>query len=216
MAVEYPGRGARMNERCFVRLHALVAALVEDVRGLLTTPFAIYGHSLGALIGFELARQLELAGAAAPRALAVAGCRGPRLRPRKRPIFALPDDQLIEELRTLGGMDPAVLGHEELLQTMLPVLRADLEMADTYAARHTESTNLTVFVYGGANDEDTPPEDLQAWTLETRQPPQVRIYPGNHFFVHTAVDQLLQDVVTDLRTAMDPADHGAKAAGDAR
>jgi medium-chain acyl-[acyl-carrier-protein] hydrolase len=197
-AMEYPGRGSRRAETRFVRLHALVAAAFAGLRGDLERPFVFLGHCMGGLIGFELSRQLARHGGPAPIGLFVAGCRAPRLPPKKDPIFALPEAQLVEELRALNGSDDAILSNPTALALFLPLLRADLEMADTYAYRPRRACEFPIVALGGRDDRDTPPEDLNDWQSESTEPLRTRVYSGDHFFIRAHEAQVIDDVASDI------------------
>jgi medium-chain acyl-[acyl-carrier-protein] hydrolase len=197
-AVEYPGRGSRRAERPFVRLPALVAAAFASMRADLDRPFAVVGHSMGALIAFELARQLTWRGGPEPLGVVVAGCRAPRIPPHKPPIFALPTDALIDELRALNGTDAAVLADPAVLELFLPTLRADFELADTYSYRPGAPCGFAILALGGRDDHETPPADLSDWALETNRPLATRTYPGDHFFIRTAEPQVVNDIAQDV------------------
>jgi medium-chain acyl-[acyl-carrier-protein] hydrolase len=200
-AVEYPGRGSRRSERPFVRVHALVAALIGSLGAPPSTPFAVFGHSLGALIGFELVRQWQRQGGPAPLGLFVAGCRGPSLPARKPPVYALPDEEFIEELRAFNGTPPDLLENRDLLRLFLPSLRADFELADTYGYRKAPPLRCPIVAYGGSDDTETLPEEHQAWQIETQETLTVRLFPGDHFFLRAAEPEMLRDLTSRLLAA---------------
>jgi medium-chain acyl-[acyl-carrier-protein] hydrolase len=197
-AVEYPGRGTRRPEAPFVRMHALVAALLEGLGPELTPPFAIFGHSMGGLIGFEFARQLRRHSPSRPVALFVAGCRAPSLPSRKRPLHALSDQELLEELKALNGTPDEMLRNVELTRLFLPALKADYELVDTYVHRPAATCGCRIFAYGGAADRETLPEELRPWALETDVPLVARLYAGDHFFLRGAESEVLRDLTADL------------------
>lgn len=205
-AIEYPGRGARRAERPFVRLPALVAALLTSVGDAFTMPFATFGHCLGALIAFELVRQLQRQGQSPPVAMFVAGCRGPSLPPRKPPVYTLSEPELLDELRALNGMSDDMLARRDLLDLFLPTLRADFEVGDTYVYRPAAKIDCPIIASAGAADPETPPDDLQAWAAESHEPLIVRRYPGDHFFLRTAEASVLHDLARDLLGRLECAD----------
>jgi medium-chain acyl-[acyl-carrier-protein] hydrolase len=123
-------------------------------------------------------------------------------------VFALPEADFVEELRSLTGTDPAILENRDLLRLFLPTLRADFEMADTYACRHSGTLPLPIFAYGGEHDDEIPREDLDAWALETDRPLVVRVYPGQHFFIRAEDRRVLDDVAHDLLGVLSPVEAG--------
>ena len=199
--IEYPGRGRRRAERPFVRLHALVAAALRALRPELDRPFAVFGHCMGALVAFELLRQLHLEGGPSAVAFFAAGSAAPSRLPRRAPLYASPDDQLVAHLRTRGAIPEEWLNDSRVAELLLPPLRGDLEVVDTYLYRRRGAVRLRcpVFVLTGAADAEATVEETEAWDLETEQPPLVRRYDGDHRFLQTATASVLQDVASDLR-----------------
>ncbi|HXT71526.1 MAG TPA: alpha/beta fold hydrolase [Vicinamibacterales bacterium] len=198
-SVEYPGRGARRAERPFVRVRALVAAAFSGLRDALAEkPFALFGHSMGALIAFELARQFQRFGDVRPAALLVAACRAPGLPLLTAPVYQAPDAAFVAAVRALNGTDSAILDHPEFQRLFLPVLRADFEAAETYVRQGRDQLALPLFVYGGSADPEVPVDDLHAWSAEATVGATVRVYPGDHFFLETSRDRLMSDIAADV------------------
>src|SRR6185437_8848497 len=132
---QLPGRGTRMREQPFTNLDALVQAATEAIKPLLDKPFALFGHSMGAMISFELARRLREQGQPQPSYLFISGRRAPQL-PNDDPLsYNLPDTELRQELLRLNGTPKEVLEHPELMELMLPLLRADFSVVETYEYR---------------------------------------------------------------------------------
>jgi surfactin synthase thioesterase subunit len=196
--IEYPGRGSRRAERPFVRVPALVASLVSGLAPALTAPFGVFGHSMGALIGFEFVRQLRRLGLPSPIGLFIAGCRAPSLPASKPPVFALSDDDLLKELQSLNGTPDEILMNPEFVRLFMPTLRADFELADTYCYRRGAGLECPVFVYGGADDRETRPDELPGWASETNGPLALRTYPGDHFFLERAESAVMRDLAADV------------------
>jgi medium-chain acyl-[acyl-carrier-protein] hydrolase len=198
-AVKLPGRGTRLHEPAYTSLPPLVEAIAEGLAPhLRDKPFAFFGHSMGALVGFELARLLRGRGEPSPAHLFVSGSRAPHL-PTPRPhIYALPEAELIEELRRLGGTPREVLEHPELMQLMLPIIRADFSVCQTYAHREGPPLDCPVTAFGGLQDEDIEREHVAAWRRQTTSTFSARMLPGDHFFLHTAQPQLLTAVAGEL------------------
>jgi surfactin synthase thioesterase subunit/acyl carrier protein len=206
--VELPGRGSRRAERPLVRMRALIAAAVSGLAPAMEKPFAIFGHSLGALIAFELVRQLARQGGPQPLGLFVAGCRAPSLPAARPPIYASTEDELVHELDALNGTSPEILGNPEFRRIFLPALRADLEIGDTYAYRSGPALSCPVFAYGGLDDADARPDELKEWAREVERPLTTRFYPGDHFFLRTSEEVFLSALAQDL-TSVSGVAHGA-------
>lgn len=197
--VELPGRGGRLNEPPFVRLPALIDALAEAVRPALQSPFALFGHSMGAVIAFELARRLRRQHQVEPQKLFVAGRRAPQL-PRTEPItYNLPEDEFIKELHRLAGTPREVLEHAELMQLFIPLLRADFEFIETYEYIPDEPLGCPITVFGGLQDEEVKREWLLQWKAHTLSRCEIRMLPGDHFFIRSSQDILLRVLASELR-----------------
>jgi medium-chain acyl-[acyl-carrier-protein] hydrolase len=197
-AVQPPGRGSRIDEAPFTRLPALAAALARVIPPLLDRPFAFFGHSVGGLVAFELAHRLRAADDPAPAHLFVAGCNPPQLPNPHPPLHNLPDDDLLDELRALGGTPEALLEHVELMDLMLPTLRADFALLETYTYRPRLPLEVPLTAFGGSDDPRVPPDGLAAWREQTRAAFDLNILPGGHFFLHTCQDRLLGLVMDAL------------------
>ncbi len=193
-AIQLPGRESRMREKPFTRLEPLLGALVEVLKPVLDRPFAFFGHSMGTLVSFELAHRLAQAGAPTPSRLIVAGRRAPHLPDDEEPVHTLSDAKLIERLRNYGGTPAEILGHKELMKLVLPTIRADFEVIETFAYSQHEPLTMPIDVLGGHDDEDAPTEKLEAWSELTTAPCQVQMYPGGHFFLHEQPEPVLTAV----------------------
>jgi surfactin synthase thioesterase subunit len=197
--IQPPGRENRLAEPPFVELPALVQALVDAIRPHLTMPFAFFGHSLGALVSFEVARTLWHNEALQPVQMFVSGCVGPCVAKREPPfIHTLPDAEFVDVLRQLNGTPEKVLQHPELMQLMLPVLRADFAMRETYAYRDGKPLDSPISAFGGTRDKLIPRAGLERWQQETKGPFTLRMIPGDHFFLHSAHTTLMQILSHEL------------------
>ncbi len=181
-----PGRERRLVEEPFRDVGALADALARELAGELdAAPFALFGHSLGALVAFELARRLLAAGRRAPLHLFASACRAPQRVATERPIHALPDEEFLAAIEELGGMPPEVRQHSELLELVLPALRADFEMYEAYRfdPSSVATLDLPVTALGGEQDLEVPRPDLEAWAERTAGAFDARWFPGGHFFL---------------------------------
>jgi len=198
VAVQPPGRGLRMRERPYTRLEPLLADLHTAIAPLLDRPFAFFGYSLGALVAFELARLRRARGESLPRALFASARSAPQLPLAYPPTHGLPLEPFIAELRRFNGTPEEVLQNRELLELVLPTLRADLEVNETYAYAPAPPLEIPIFAYGGLDDPRCSPERLEAWGEQTRAGFSARFVQGGHFFIQTHGEQLLQWLVEDL------------------
>ncbi|MGH3697133.1 MAG: thioesterase II family protein [Pseudonocardiaceae bacterium] len=204
VSVQLPGRENRFNETPIESMEALLDPLAGALAGYLTRPFALFGHSMGALIAFELARRMR-AWRVAPVHLLAAGCRAPHL-PRRSPDWhTLPDREFLATLARLGGIPPELRSESDFLDVMLPVLRSDCTLVETYRCRPQLPLSCPITAFGGLGDEEVYPEDVQAWSRHTTGPFGVHLLPGDHFFVNSAFPDLLRLVSAALTPTITPA-----------
>ncbi len=198
LAAQLPGRETRLREAPRTRLDALLEELVPAVLPRLDRPYAIYGHSLGALVAFELARALRRRDAPLPRVLLVSGANAPHVPRRGRDAHALPEAELLADLRRLGGTPPEVLADRELMRLLVPILRADFALSETHA--HGEEPPLDVPIVAIAGDRDPAVDDpgLAAWRGLGAPTSRVERLPGDHFTLLAEPSRLLAIVAREL------------------
>jgi len=191
-SVQLPGRGGRYRETPYGNMCALVNDLAQAIKPFLDRPFCIFGHSLGAIVSFEVCHALRQEFDLNVDHLFVSGAGGPHL-PRSTPdTHHLPDDQFITKLRALNGTPPEVWEHPELLRIMLTTLRADFKLAETYACLARLPLDCRITAFGGLEDNLVSRQDLESWQIQTTNSLDVWFLPGDHFFLHTCESLLLQ------------------------
>jgi medium-chain acyl-[acyl-carrier-protein] hydrolase len=199
--VQLPGRETRLREAPYADLSTLVAALAEALGPALDRPFALFGHSMGALLAFELARATQRRGLAVPVHLFVSGRRAPQLPDPEPPIRHLADDSFVHEIvRRYNAIPRAVLEDEDLVRLFLPTLRADLTMLETHQHNSDEQLGCPISAFGGVDDARARRDDLLAWRFFTRQSFQLHQYAGDHFYLNA--DSLRADLVTRIAGAI--------------
>ena len=198
-SLQLPGRENRLSELPFTRISTLILELVDAISPDLTKPFAFLGHSMGALIAFELARELCKQKKPSPFQLIVSGHRAPQMHDFSHPIHALPEDEFIRELRRLNGIPDVVLQHNELMKLVLPVLRADFEMCETYQYLEQPLLQTPILAFGGLQDPKVSQEELAAWREQTSGPFALQMFVGNHFFLHTTKMPVIQAIAWHLQ-----------------
>ena len=198
-AIQLPGRESRFREPPFRGMPALVAALGPALLPLLDMPFALFGHSMGALVAFELARWLRDSGAPMPMHLFVSGRRSPNLPDRESPIHQLDDAVFIRALaERYNGIPAAILHDAELLQLFLPTLRADLEVIETFHYQQHEALPLPISAFAGTSDRRAQIAELAAWQHHTPYPLAIRQFPGDHFFLQHERTALINTIAEAL------------------
>lgn len=196
--VQLPGRESRMRELPFTRLPPLVQALAQALLPYLDIPFAFFGHSMGALISFELARQLRRQYGLSPAHLFVSSHRAPQIPDPHPPIHHLPESMFVEELRRFSGTPELILQNPEIMEVFLPLLRADFSICETYTYSPEDPLECPISAFGGLHDLLASRDDLESWRDQTLGSFTLRMFPGDHFFLHTARAPLLQTVSQGL------------------
>ncbi|HEX8161812.1 MAG TPA: alpha/beta fold hydrolase [Pyrinomonadaceae bacterium] len=198
MAAALPGRAGRIREPSLKSIPALVENLAAAVKPYLDAPFALLGHSMGALIGFELARRLRRDEGVEPARLFVSGCRAPQIPATAEKTYDLPDPELVERLRDLKGTPLEVLEHPELMGLVLPLLRADFEAVETYNYSAGPPLACPISAYGGLRDAEVERERLEAWREQTTAYFTLQMFDGGHFFINEARPALLASLAREL------------------
>jgi medium-chain acyl-[acyl-carrier-protein] hydrolase len=196
-ALELPGRGARWSERLLTDIEALLDDLESAAEGA-GEDFALFGHSVGALITFELARHLERRGGPCPQRLFVSARRAPHLPSPRRPTFSLTDRDLVRAVHDFNGTPEEVLGDSQLLDLMLPVIRADLAIDETYEYRPGPPLRCPISALGGIADAVVTRQELAAWQSHTSDRFTLRMVEGDHFFIRSQEPVVVQLVAGDL------------------
>jgi medium-chain acyl-[acyl-carrier-protein] hydrolase len=192
-AVRLPARESRWKEAPCTSVAAIAGQLATDVAPYLAdAPYAVFGHSVGSLIGFELLREFRRRGFPLPRLFVAAGRGAPQTPPRAHSIHGLPDDQFLDAMvRRYQAIPRVVLEDKELLQLYLPPLRADMTANETY--RHAEEAPLEIPIVamGGLDDHTVLFEDLAGWRVHTSAAFELEMFPGGHFFLQEQRSHLL-------------------------
>lgn len=196
--IQLPGRESRLTEQPLDDFAAIIQAMTRYLHPYLNIPFALFGHSMGALLGFELARYLRQHYYLSPVQLFISGCSAPQIFDFGRRIHDLPEPEFLEEVRSLNGTPDEVLQHPELMQLLMPVLRADFGVVETYTYTPGDPLDCPISVFGGMQDDEVGRDDLEAWRQQTRGAFQLRMFPGDHFFLHADRALLLAALSEDL------------------
>jgi medium-chain acyl-[acyl-carrier-protein] hydrolase len=203
-AVELPGHGFRMAEEPALRLAPLVRSMVTGLKDLLDTPYAVFGHSMGGLLAFEFARTVRELGLRQPEHLFLSGVAAPGLPPTRPPMGMASTDEIRQELAALKGTPRELLENDELMELMLPVVRADFCVLETYWYRDQAPLDIAVTVFGGSSDPVVPSASLSGWSRQSSRGARLRIMPGDHFFLHSAAPALVSAVAETLDAALSP------------
>jgi len=192
LALQYPGRQDRLAEPCLESVDDLVAALLPELRPCLDVPFALFGHSTGAVVAYEVARVLEREDGVVPVGLVASGRRGPSTH-RDEHVHRGGDRSLLREVARLGGTPPELLADEEVQQMMLPALRGDYKAIETYEWRPGPPLACPIWAVVGEDDPLATEAEAAAWRAQSGPGFELHVLPGGHFYL---VDQ--QPAVVDL------------------
>jgi surfactin synthase thioesterase subunit len=189
VAIQLPGRENRLREPPLTTIPALATEIVGAVSDLLDRPCAWFGHSMGALVAFEVARELRRQRLPSPRLLFVSAKPAPQLGPGPRPMGRLPDAALLERLHDDFGLDLSD-DMRPLIELMLPTIRADICAVDDYRFVPEERFPFPIVALGGDRDLSVSPAELHAWAAHTASTFRTHLLPGGHFFIDGCRDEL--------------------------
>lgn len=198
--VQLPGRGSRVKEPPIHRLEELIPIVASEIHPYLNIPFAFFGHSMGGLISFELVRYLKRQYQVSPVYLFVSSYPAPQLPRTGTDLHQLPDNILIEKLRSLKGIPPGILREPNLIELILPVLRADLAVCETYVYSDDKPVECPILVFGGLNDPIIDHNTLDQWRHLTQAAFNIRKFNGDHFFLDIAQTLILDEIAGKLIT----------------
>jgi medium-chain acyl-[acyl-carrier-protein] hydrolase len=198
-AVRLPGRESRMREASYLRIEPLVEDMAEVLSSYFDRPFVFFGHSMGALLAFELIRYLRRQNAQQPLHLVASGHRAPQLPDPYPPLYQLPDDEFIRQMdERYSGIPKVILENPELLAMFLPVMRADLTILDTYQYVEEPPLACPISVFGGDNDPSVNDDELSAWRSQTQSAFRLKLFDGDHFYLQGAQSQVVQAITQEL------------------
>ncbi|HEX4036859.1 MAG TPA: alpha/beta fold hydrolase [Acidobacteriaceae bacterium] len=197
--LQYPGRENRIREQPIARLAELVPLLASGMTSWLDRPFGFYGHSLGGRIAFETARELRRRRSRGPACLFVGASHAPQLRWPYPPLHAMDEGPFLEGMQErYGGVPKQILDDPEMRALLIPTLRADVAMLETYAYTAEPPLDCDITVFGGNTDRTVERPALEAWKDQTRGAFRFHALSGGHFFLQTARRELLSTIQADL------------------
>ena len=189
---QLPGREGRLKEPPFTRVEPLITELVEAIEPFLDKPFIFFGHSMGGLISFELTRRVQKEFGLLPAHLFISAYKAPHLPDTLTGIYTLPEPEFIEEVRRLNGTPNDVLEHRELMRLVLPLIRSDFELCNTYQYVPGPPLYCPLTIFGGLEDEEAGKKELEGWRQHTTGPFMLHMLPGDHFFIDKSRHVLLR------------------------
>lgn len=196
LAVQYPGRQDRLHEPCLDRMEEMADAISAAALSLRGTPIALFGHSMGASIAHEVALRLERRHGLVADTLLVSARLPPRYHRSRDP--RADDEALLADVRRLDGRGAAVLDDPDMRELVLPAIRADYRLADTYVASPGQTVTAPVVAYVGDRDPDVRVSQMRAWSEVTAAGFVVGVFPGDHFYLFGQEAELVGDIVRRL------------------
>lgn len=207
LPVELPGRGTRHAEPVPATMAELVDAALDGLEAELTAPYALFGHSFGALVAHGLAREIHRRHLPPPRALLLSAARPPHLLAPDTPhgrMHLAPDAELLDWLRQTNGIPEALLRHPDYVRMVLTAVRADALLTSRLRPGPPVPVDCPLHVLGGAADPVVPPRELEEWIHYEGPDFTLTLYPGDHYYLHEAADALLADIASLLRAGAEP------------
>ena len=203
VGIQLPGRAFRLKDPAFTEMPKLLDAIEAQVSPHLDEiPYVFWGHSMGALLSFELMRRYQAQGRVMPRLAILSARRAPHLTGNPMNVGAMTDDEFIDELRKMGGTPDEIIDNKRLMNLVLPSLRADFEILYNWEHQDGPSLKLPLRVVGGLADTPIAEADLQAWDRYTEADCSTHMFAGDHFYLHDAQAELLpwlSDVLSKLQ-----------------
>lgn len=199
--IHYPGRGSRYNEPLLNSINTLVEKIYDAIQPLLDRPFFFMGHSMGGIVAFELTRLLQQHDLPFPKIFFVSACGAPHIPDPHAPIHKLLDPEFTRSIQQLNGIPSEALSHAELMQLLLPVLRADFEAIENYQHLPDDfRLGHPVIALGGLADPRVSRERLESWSAHTHDF-KLQYFPGDHFFINTARQSVITFVVDEMKNS---------------
>jgi medium-chain acyl-[acyl-carrier-protein] hydrolase len=199
IGIQMPGQESRFKEPPIKSINLVVKVLANAIYPKLNKHFGFFGHSLGAFISFELTRKLSKQYGLKPHHLFVSGIRAPQIPNSNSSICHLPKDAFLKELnRRYGGINEGIFQDADLLQELLPGLRANFKMYESYKYINDNPLDCPITAFGGLRDYSVSQKDLEAWRHQTKGAFTLYMLPGNHFFIHLERKHFLRTLSNEV------------------
>ncbi|GAA3728889.1 alpha/beta fold hydrolase [Plantactinospora mayteni] len=197
-AVQLPGRESRFREPAPRRVQPVVDALAGELHPLLDRPYALFGHSMGALLAFELCRRLRRDGAPQPVRLLVSAYRAPHLPAWRPAVSTLPQPQLLTRLAEMAGQSRSAVMDPDLLTALTPMLRADFELCETYRYVPDDPLDMLITCFAAVDDPEVRVDEMLGWQRHSTMDSQLHPYSGGHLFLLDHRASVLSRIAMEL------------------
>lgn len=195
-SIELPGRGRRLSEPPIRHMSLLICSMMRDLLPYLKEkPFIFFGYSMGSLISYELTKALLNSEGIHPEILFAAAHRAPHINRISNQVYKQSDEELIKKLKELNGTPEIILNTPELLELILPVMRADLELCDYEYNNDHIPLNLPITAFAGDSDKNVPVDFIRAWEEHTTEQFGFQVLKGDHFFIREQEEKIVQTII---------------------
>ena len=201
MALQLPGHESRMAEELISDLDLLIDNLIKEISPYVYKPYIFFGHSLGALISFELTRRLNKMNLPLPKCLIVSGRAAPHTKSKKGIMHNLPDNEFIAKLKEYNGLPEVILQNQELLELFLPIIRADFKLSESHVHNEDKPLPVPIIALAGKDDSNVIIENVALWKEYTTKSFKEFLLPGDHFFIKSefeAVLNIIKDAIKSI------------------
>lgn len=196
-AIQMPGREERICEEILIHIEQVVEEIYKELQEYSDKPFGFFGHSLGALISYEIAKKLFQTSKQEPYVIFVSGCGAPHVPP-KEIIHNLPEEEFEKKIFSLGGTPQLILENKEILSLFLPILRSDFTMVESYECKQRLKLHTNIIAFSGKEDKEVELNELLAWNEYTNKNFSYQMFPGGHFFIKDSFDDVINEVKKHL------------------
>jgi medium-chain acyl-[acyl-carrier-protein] hydrolase len=199
--IQLPARENRYSEKPITDAYQLAETIATQIIPFTDRPYAIFGHSMGALLAYEVARVLEIQKIRPPEVLFLSAHRAPHM-PRKRDLLhSLPDAQFIQSLKQYGGFPEEILNNQEFIDFVLPTMRSDMTLCDLYAFKNEDSQLHTpIEIFAGAGDPEAGPDEMKAWADYSQSGSNLKVFEGGHFFLRSHAKEVLDHISRSINS----------------
>lgn len=188
--VELSGRGKRFNEPLYDNINDVVDDMYHILKESINGPYALFGHSMGSVIAYDLAYRISNSDLPNPEYLFLSGRKPPHIEKREKIIHTLPDEEFKNEIINMGGTEKEVFENKQLLELFLPIMRSDFRIVENY--RYMEKSPLDIKIIGLYGDEeDIDYSEAKEWSIHTRKDCRIFEMKGNHFFINDSTKEIV-------------------------
>lgn len=198
LAIQYPGRQDRLGEKCIDTIEELADSIFQIVRAQADRPLILFGHSMGAILAFEVARRLE-GDSIIPMGLFASARRAPRLH-RDEKVHQRDDEGLLADIRELSGTNSGLFDDDELLSIVLPSIRSDYKAVETYRYQPGPMLSCPIFALVGDNDPKSTVDEAGAWKEHTSGKFELVVFSGGHFYIHSSLPTVLDIIMEHINS----------------